>query len=87
MFGNEMAFSELDSDDWSKLQDFNLLDFLIKLAEPKKIDITKNYQFMDSSLIVPTCVGKWIGGTESEFHLLSIQNVYKSKFLEIKVLQ
>jgi hypothetical protein len=57
MFGNDMGFAELDSDDWAKLQDFNLLDFLIKLAEPKKIDITRNYQFLDSSLIVPTCVG------------------------------
>lgn len=71
MFGNEMAFNELDSDDWSKLQDFNLLDFLIKLAEPKKVDITKNYQFMDSSLIVPTCVGTlWQDGLKQSNSIL-----------------
>ena len=57
-FGSEIRFNELDSEDWTKLKNFNILDFLIKLAEPKKIDITKNMQIMDSSLIVPTCVGK-----------------------------
>jgi len=58
MFGDELYFSELDSTKWSDIQGFNVLDFLIKLAEPKKIDLTKNIQFIDSSLIVPTCVGK-----------------------------
>jgi hypothetical protein len=57
VFGNEIMFQELTSDDWAQLQDFNILNFLIRLAEPKKVDVTKNYQFLDSSLIVPTCVG------------------------------
>ena len=57
LFGNEIAFKELDSNDWADMKNFNILDFLIKLAEPKKIDITKNMQIMDSSLIVPTIVG------------------------------
>lgn len=60
VFGNEIAFQELTSDDWAELQEFNLLNYLIKLSEPKKIDITKNYQFLDSSLIVPTCVGNYL---------------------------
>lgn len=59
MFGNEIAFNELTDEDWAKLQRFNFLDFLMRLAEPKKIDLTRNFQFMDSSLIVPTCIGKW----------------------------
>lgn len=59
-FGNEIKFSKMDSNDWSALKNFNALDFLIKLAEPKKIDITKNVQIMDSSLIVPTCVGMFL---------------------------
>lgn len=58
VFGNEVVFQELTSDDWAELQEFNVLNFLIRLAEPKRIDVTKNYQFLDSSLIVPTCVGK-----------------------------
>lgn len=58
MFGNEIRFHELDSSEWSDIQSFNALDFLIKLAEPKKIDLTKNYQFIDSSIIVPTIVGE-----------------------------
>lgn len=61
MFGNEIRFHEMDSSDWTELQGFNILDFLIKLAEPKKIDLTKNYQFIDSTLIVPTCVGELAG--------------------------
>ena len=58
VFGNEIRYNELSTEDWSDIQSFNALDFLIKLAEPKKIDITKNYQFIDSSLIIPTCVGE-----------------------------
>lgn len=58
VFGNEIRYNELDSSEWSDLQSFNALDFLIKLAEPKRIDVTKNYQFIDSSLIIPTIVGE-----------------------------
>lgn len=56
MFGNEIRYNELS--DFSELKNFNVLNLLIKLAEPKRIDITKNYQFIDSSLIIPTTLGE-----------------------------
>ena len=79
MFGNEIRFSELDSSEWTDIKNFNVLDFLIKLAEPKKIDLTKNMQLMDSSLIVPTCVGEYISQSiiTTAFCFRSLKITYK----------
>ena len=40
-----------------KGQEFNILDFLIKLAQEHKIDTSRSYMFLDSTVTVPTAAG------------------------------
>ena len=57
MFGNEMKYIDFKDMKTKKGQEFNILDFLIKLAQEHKIDMSRSYMFLDSTVTVPTAAG------------------------------
>ena len=57
MFGNDMKYIDFKDMKTKKGQEFNILDFLIKLAQEHKIDMSRSYMFLDSTVTVPTAAG------------------------------
>lgn len=58
MFGNEIRYEDFHDLDLDSLKDkYNFLNFIMKLAEEKDYEITKNSVFLTASCIVPTIAG------------------------------
>jgi len=58
IFGNEIRSGEINDFDFEGIKNrFNYLDWLIKLAQENRIDVTRNFLFLDSTFTVPTGVG------------------------------
>ena len=58
VFGNEIRTGELFNLDVDAIKNrFNFLDWLIQLAKDHQVDITRNFQFIDNSITIPTGLG------------------------------
>lgn len=58
IFGNEIRAGDLFSFNLDGLKSrFNFLDWLIELAKDHRIDFTKNFHFLDTSIAIPTGTG------------------------------
>ena len=58
IFGNDIRagdFHEFDTD--AIKSRFNFLDWMIELSRENDIDVIKNWQFLDTSLTIPTGTG------------------------------
>ncbi|KAJ8316558.1 hypothetical protein KUTeg_005895 [Tegillarca granosa] len=58
VFGNELRYNSFSGvKDLSNGNNFNFLDFLIKLSKNHDYSFTQNIMFLDSSMIIPTSSG------------------------------
>lgn len=57
VFGNELQYMNLAGPGSTMFDDFNILDFFIKLAKNKDYSISRSLMFLDSTMIVPTISG------------------------------
>ena len=58
VFGNELRYMEFEGLSSQSLSDrFNVLDMMLKLAQGDKIDLTKSFMLLDSTVSIPTMLG------------------------------
>jgi hypothetical protein len=58
LFGNEIKAGDIFSFDLEAIKNkFNFLDWLVELAKDHNIDVTKNFHFLDATVVIPTGTG------------------------------
>jgi len=59
IFGNDIRAGDIHQFNIEAIKSrFNFLDWMIELSREHNIDVIKNWQFLDTSLTIPTGTGK-----------------------------
>jgi len=59
MFGNELRFLEWDAADFNRFNkdNLNVLELMLQLARDNKVEMSKSFQFLDTTINIPTIIG------------------------------